>query len=84
MAEYLECNAYLQVRKHNNWYRDEARVMKVTQKRPEVVEAGHILVKVRLRIPAGAWGPFEPEATIEIPEELIQRPITVTAEEPAI
>lgn len=85
MAEQLMASAYLQVRKakfYGRW-RDEARVVHCTQNKPEVVEAGCIVVKVRLRIPTEAWGPFEPEAVIDVPAELIQHPIEVKAVDPS-
>lgn len=79
--EPLTCDAYLQVEKrgfYGSW-RDTARVQKVTQNKPEVVLPGCIVVKVKLRIPPEAWGPFEPEAIVEVPAELVQHPIEVEA-----
>lgn len=84
MAEPLIADAYLQVRKavfYGSW-RAEARVMRCTQNKPEVVEPGCVVVKVRLRIPTEAWGPFEPEAVIDVPADLIQHPIAVEAVDP--
>lgn len=85
MRDPLEATAYLQVRKHPAAWRWEARVIKSTQRRPEPehVEPGCIVVKVRLRIPFAAWGPFEPEAVINVPADLIQRPIEVEAVDPS-
>lgn len=86
MTEPLIADAYLQVEKatfYGAGWKDTARVQRCTQNKPEVVLPGCIVVKVRLRIPAEAWGPFEPEAVIDVPAELIQHPITVTAEDPS-
>jgi hypothetical protein len=52
-------------------------------RRPERIEPGCIVVKVRLRIPSEAWGPFEPEAVIDVPTDLIQHPIEVEAVDPS-
>lgn len=84
--EPLTADAYLQVEKrifYGDWYRETARVQKVTQHKPEVVLPGCIVVKVQLRIPAEAWGPFEPEAVIDVPADLIQHPIQVEAVDPS-
>lgn len=79
----LEATAYLQVRRWSNSWRWEARVIKATQRRPEVVEDGCIVVKVRLRIPFEAWDPLAPEAVIDVPADLIQHPIEVEAADPS-
>ena len=84
MAEPLIADAYLQVKKsrfYGSWH-TEARVMRCTQNKPDIVEPGCIVVKVRLRLPAEAWGPFEPEAVIDVPADLIQHPIQVEAVDP--
>lgn len=80
-GEPLTATAYLQVWKRQPWgpYTAEARVVKTTQKKPDVVEPGCIVVKVRIRIPREAWEAFEPEAVIDVPAELIQHPIEVEA-----
>ena len=59
-----------------------ARVKRVTNKAPEVVEPGCIVVKVRLRIAREAWEPFAPEAVIDVPADLTRRPIEVEAVKP--
>lgn len=78
----LEATAYLQVWRWSNDWRTEARVVKSTQRPPEVVEPGCIVVKVKLRIPFEAWDPIAPEAVIDVPAELIQHPIEVEAVDP--
>lgn len=73
-----EGSAYLQIRRHSGW---DLRPVKVTLRRPEVVEPGCIVVKIRFRVPDRAFEPFEPEAVIVVPEELVQRPINAEAVE---
>lgn len=72
--------AYLQIRQHGGW---ELRPVKVTQRRPEVIEPGCIVVKIRFRVPDRVFEPFEPEAVIVVPEELAQRPIEAEAVDPS-
>ena len=72
-----EATAYLQVRlvRSLSYAASEARVVKLTQKKPEQVEPGCIVVKIKLRIPTEGWDPFEPEAVIDVPADLVQHPI---------
>lgn len=77
--EPLTADAYLQIRRHAGGWRYEARAMKVTQRRPEVVEPDCIVVKIRVRIPFEAWDPIAPEAVIDVPAELTQHPVEVEA-----
>lgn len=81
-----EATAYLQIAGRppgNAWDAgNRAAVVGVTNTKPDVVRAGCIVVKVKLRIPVEAWEPFAPEAVIDVPADLVQRPIAVTAVEP--
>lgn len=81
----LEADAYLQVEAgfFHGGYGMQARVQKVTQKVPGVVLPGCIVVKVRIRVPREAWQPIKPEAVIDVPMALIQRPIEVEAVDPS-
>jgi hypothetical protein len=79
MGDARTATTYLQVRPSR--YYSEAKVMKATQKKPEVVEPGCIVVKIALRIPREAWQPFAPEAVIDVPADLVQHPIAVEAED---
>lgn len=85
MSRLLDADAYLQIRRHATWNRYEARVMRVTQRRPdeESVLPGCVVVKVKIQIPSAAFDPLQPEAVVVIPEDLIQRPVYVTAEDPS-
>lgn len=75
---------YLQVanRAPRGDWNASATVVKSTTFPPEVVEPGCVVVKIGLRIPREAWQPFQPEAVIDVPAELVQRPIEVEAVEP--
>lgn len=79
--EPLEADAYLQIER--GYFRGgwgfQARVQNVTQKPPTVVLPGCIVVKVKVRIPFEAWDPIAPEAVVDVPAELIQRPVEVVA-----
>jgi hypothetical protein len=72
--------AYLQISRDRYPY--DAKVMRSTQKKPEFVEPGCVVVKVQLRLPNVAWEPFAPEAVIDVPADLVQRPVEVEAVEP--
>lgn len=78
-----EATAYLQVRlvRKSSYSASEAKVVAVTQRKPETVQAGCIVVKIKLRIPVEGWDPFEPEAVIDVPADLVQHPIQVAAED---
>lgn len=83
MSRTKEATAYLQVSVDTRRpWTGTAIVKNVTNRRPDVVAPGCIVVKVRLRIPVEAWEPFSPEAVIDVPAELVQRPIEVEAVEP--
>lgn len=60
-------------------YGTQAVVRGVSTAKPDQAKPRCIVVKVKLRIPKEAWEPFAPEAIIEVPAELIQRPIQVEA-----
>ncbi len=78
-----EATAYLQVRlvRSLSYMASEARVVAATQRKPEVLQPGCIVVKIKLRIPVEGWDPFEPEAVIDVPADLVQHPIAVEAGE---
>lgn len=78
-----EAAAFLQVRldTRRSYGTSEANVVAVTQRKPETARPGCIVVKVKLRIPVEGWDPFEPEAVIEVPADLVQHPIEISAED---
>ena len=81
MTRYREGDLYLQVRPDPR-YVAELRAIKCTQREPDVVEPGCVVVKIRVRIPDAAFRPLQPEAVVTIPEELVQQPIAVEAVNP--
>ena len=84
-AKPAEATAYLQLelRARSSLRASEARVVRVTQKKPEQAAPGCIVVKVKLRIPVEGWDAFEPEAVIDVPTDLVQHPIEVEAVDPS-
>lgn len=78
-----EATAYLQVRlgRRLSYSASEAKVVKVTQQKPDQPAPGCIVVKIKLRIPVEGWDAFEPEAVIDVPADLVQHPIAVEAED---
>lgn len=79
-----EATVYLQVRltRKRPYLPSEAAVVKMTQRKPDAPAPGCIVTKIKMRIPVEAWDPFEPEAVIDVPADLVQHPIAVEAEEP--
>ena len=71
-----EATAYLQVRldKRRTMSASEAKVVKITQAKPDQAAPGCIVVKVKLRIPAEGWDAFEPSAVIDVPADLVGQP----------
>lgn len=82
-ARPAEATAYLQVRlmRRSTYTASEARVVRVTQLKPKKIEPGCIVTKIKLRIPVEGWDPFEPEAVIDVPADLVQHPIAVDAQD---
>lgn len=78
-----EATAYLQVelRRRSTYVASDARVVRATQRKPDQVAPGCIVVKVKLRIPVEGWDAFEPEAVIDVPADLVQHPIEVVVED---
>jgi hypothetical protein len=61
----------------------DAKVRKVTQARPGL-STDQIAVKLQIRVPAAAFGPFQAAAVIDVPAELIaENNVEVQAEEPS-
>lgn len=59
-----------------------AKVVATTQQRPGRPRSGVVLVKLTLRLPAGAFLPLQPEAVVEIPDSLTETVLEVTATDP--
>lgn len=78
---------YVQIRaKRSHWNPDQIErlgAVRVSQTKPDEVLPGCVVIKLNVRIPDAAFEPFQPEAVIDIPAELVQRPIEVEAGDPA-
>ena len=61
-----------------------AKVVGVTQKRPDRPRRGVVVVKLPIRIPEAAFLPLHPEAIVVIPEDMTAPyPIEVEAGDPS-
>lgn len=72
---------YLQVRPHGN-YRQELKVVKVTQKHPDIIEPGCVVIKLRVQVPDAAFGPLQPEVDVVVALAHAQLPVVVETLEP--
>lgn len=72
---------YLQLAPSTRWYAD-LRLVNATSRKPRRAAPGAVVVKLRVEIPGEAFEPLTPEATVTVPESLVQRPIAVEAEDP--
>jgi hypothetical protein len=75
----VETTTYLHIGKDRRTWSLRGIVRKHSNSRPDEPAAGCVVVKLRLRIPAEAFEPLAPEAVIDVPADLIQRPIEVEA-----
>lgn len=64
----------------NRWGRTFG-VRKHSNKRPAEPMPGCVVVKIRIRLPEAAFDPLAPEVIVDIPADLIQHPVSVTAED---
>lgn len=81
-----EATCYVQIKAKRYSYSQrigEIVPVRVTKRKPGAVAEGCIVVKVRVRIPDAAFEPLQPEAVIDVPLDLVQRPIEVEASDPA-
>ncbi len=61
-----------------------AKVVQITQKRPTRPRGGTVLLKLTVRVPAGAFLPLRPEAVVTIPDGMtVTTPVEVVAEDPS-
>lgn len=61
----------------------DAKVVGLTQKRPERPRRGTVTVKLTIRVPEAAFLPLRPEAIVVIPEDMtVTTPLEVIAEDP--
>lgn len=59
----------------------EAKLVKVLRSKPAELVGDQVAVKVTIRLPKSAFEALSPEAVIEVPEDLVQKPVEVTARE---
>lgn len=85
MTECVTATAYLVVEgKRRSWKNDlyeTGRVVASRTHKPAQLLADQVAVKVTLKIPKLAFEALTPEAVIEIPEDLVQRPVQVATAE---
>lgn len=91
MSCAVDATFYAQVEPEFSRYADRegnrsvvaAKVVTITQKRPQRPRGGTVLVKLTLRVPEAAFLPLRPEAIVVIPEDMtVTTPVEVIAEEP--
>lgn len=62
---------------------EKAKLANATIKKPEVQKPGTVLLKLTVRVPAGAFLPLAPQAVVVIPEGMtVTEPIEVEAGDP--
>ena len=62
----------------------DIKAVALTQKRPQRQRPGTVMVKLRVRVPDGAFLPLRPEAIVVIPEGMtVAEPVVVEAVDPA-
>lgn len=75
MTAYREGVALLQVRPAP--HAGKLKVTRVTQRMPETVDPGAVVIRVRLRVDADAWRPLEPDDVIDVPAARVLAPVAV-------
>lgn len=64
-------------------YVKHAKVVGLTQNRPDRPRRGVIVVKLTIRVPEAAFLPLRPEAIVVVPEDMtVASPLVVVAEDP--
>lgn len=58
---------------------ESVKVERVTQTYPRTVDAGCVVVKLAINVPAAAFAPLLPNAIITVPESMIDHPVEVEA-----
>lgn len=87
--DYIQTTCYLQVVPTYSAYRKDANgerevesiaVKSVTQRKPsKALNAGGVVVKMRLRLPRAAFKPLAPSVVIDIPLDMLVQPDEVEA-----
>jgi hypothetical protein len=92
-VEHVDATFYAQVQpefsrwdNHATGEKDvlRAKVVNLTQQRPEHPRGGTVVVKLTIRVPKAAFLPLRPEAIVVIPEDMTAPyPIEVEAGDPS-
>lgn len=90
--DYVDATMYVQLApEFHGWLTDaagnhileRAKLANATIKAPEKQKPGTVLLKLTVRVPAGAFLPLSPEAVVVIPEGMtVTEPIEVEAGDP--
>lgn len=72
---------YVQIHRSAYYNGRTVRAVRLTQSRPTVTDPDTVVVRLTVRIPQGVFDPIRPEAVIEIPADLVQHTVRVTAED---
>lgn len=92
MSGHVDADFYAQVEPEWGNYRNSeglrslrgAKVVTITQKRPQKQRGGTVLVKLTIRVPNAAFMPLRPEAIVVIPEDMtVTEPVEVIAGDPS-
>lgn len=85
MSDTRTATAYVQIARERRTWSGNAVVRKVTNRKPEPEQLlpGCIVVKIQIRVPVALWEPITPEAVVDVPAELVQRPVAVEAVDPS-
>ena len=80
MNRIREGYAYVQVRRDPHT-RNGLRVIKATQRDPEVIEAGAVVIKMKIRLDDAAFNPLRPAVDVDVPLTAA-RAVEVEVDEP--
>lgn len=93
MSNHVDATFYAQVEPEWSRYASHltgekevtgAKVVSITQGRPQKQRPGTVLTKLTLRVPKAAFLPLRPEAIVVIPEDMtVAAPIEVEAVDPS-
>jgi hypothetical protein len=87
MGRHVDATFYAQVEPSLNYDGSSvssAKVVSLTQKKPDRPKGGAVLVKLTIRVPEAAFLPLRPEAIVVIPEDMtVVAPLEVVAEDPS-
>jgi hypothetical protein len=85
---HVDATFYAQVEpiwsRYNRTRLEGAKVVTLTQKKPDSPRGGTVTVKLTVRVPAAAFLPLQPEAVVVVPDDMTATtPVVAVAEDPA-